>query len=154
MKNLLSIFILFPSFVFADIHLKCITAGHEDAVRYVKINIDNKEIEVWDYLYKRFSSQRNIMFEYYYYKYVDLEITKERYTAVNKFFTDAKGQNWSYKDKKTFVVDRINRDTWHRADPRDRSSVAFDCKNMNSIFFTFKVNALKNQAEKENGPKF
>lgn len=150
-KNLLSIFILFPSFVFADVYLKC-TATGKDAARFVQINTTNKEIEVWEY-FSTFGLSYSEDLTYRYHLFIDLETTNKYYKAKNKFVTKIDGKNYTWKNERGFTVDRINKTAWHT----DYSGGIISkprCESINSIFFSFQVRALKNRAEKEHGPKF
>ena len=150
MKNLLSIFILFPSFVFADVYLKCGANGQE-GVRYVQIDTSDKEIELWEY----FKDFGDMEYTYMYHLFIDLEITDKYYNATNKYFIEVNGMRYTWKNERGFYIDRVNK----RARHTDSSKSVilprgWPCESMNSIFFRYQVNALKNKAEKELGPKF
>ncbi len=150
MKNLLSIFILFPSFVFADVYLKCGANGQE-GVRYVQIDTSDKEIELWEY----FKDFGDMEYTYMYHLFIDLEITDKYYNATNKYFIEVDGMRYTWKNERGFYIDRVNKRARHT--DSSKSGIlprGWPCESMNSIFFRYQVNALKNKAEKEHGPKF
>ena len=151
MRNLLSIFILFPSFVFADVYLKCGANGLE-GVRYVQIDTSDKEIEVWEYFIEGSLTGK---YSYIYHLFIDLEITDKYYNATNKYFIEVNSMRYTWKNERGFYIDRVNKRARHTDSSKSgiwpRGSY---CESMNSIFFRYQVNALKNKAEKEHGPKF
>ena len=150
MRNLLSIFILFPSFVFADVYLKCGANGQE-GVRYVQIDTSDKEIELWEY----FKDFGDMEYTYMYHLFIDLEITDKYYNATNKYFIEVDGMRYTWKNERGFYIDRVNKRARHT--DSSKSGIlprGWPCESMNSIFFRYQVNALKNKAEKEHGPKF
>ena len=151
MKNLLPIFILFPSFVFADVYLNCDVS--RKGARYVQIDTSDKEIEVWEY----FKDSNDIKYKYRYHLFIDLEITDKHYKATNKYFIEVDGNRYTWKNERGFYIDRVDKRAGH-IDSSKKSGIYYQraktCKSMNSIFFSYQVNALKNKVEKEHAPKF
>jgi len=151
MKNLLSIFILFPSFVFADVYLKCGAYGL-DGVRYVQIDTSDREIEVWEYFIQGSYTNK---YTYRYHLFIDLKITDKHYKATNKYFKEVDGNRYTWDNEKGFSIDRVNKRARHTDSSKSGISPrAKTCESINSIFFRYQVRALKNRAEKEYGPKF